>query len=71
MGGGAPGSHPGMSEQPKNPVDPGVDDDDQDSEPTMMAPDGRRPDGSVADPPGQDDAGTTGDGQGGSGPRAG
>jgi hypothetical protein len=46
-----------MSEQPKDAsndpngsgVDQGIDDDDQDSEPTMMAPDDARPDGTVAD----------------------
>ena len=35
-----------MSEQPK---DETVTIDDQDSEPTMKAPDDRRPDGTVAD----------------------
>jgi hypothetical protein len=39
-----------MSEQSNDPpVDQTVDDDDQDSEPTMKAPDDRRPDGTVAD----------------------
>jgi hypothetical protein len=47
-----------MSQQPKDspdaptdrpPVDETVDNDDQDSEPTMKAPDDRRPDGTVAD----------------------
>lgn len=39
-----------MSDQPQDQdLDETVDDDDQDSEPTMKAPDDRRPDGTVAD----------------------
>jgi hypothetical protein len=52
-----------MSEQPKDPpVDQTVDDDDQDSEPTMMAPDDRRPDGTVADLHGDKESRATGAG---------
>jgi hypothetical protein len=47
-------------------VDNAVDDDDQDSEPTMKAPDDRRPDGTVADldSGSEDDAGGSGAGAG-------
>jgi hypothetical protein len=49
-------------------VDNAVDDDDQDSEPTMKAPDDRRPDGTVADlhsgSEGEDEAGGSGTGAG-------
>jgi hypothetical protein len=39
-----------MSDQPQDQgPDEAVDDDDQDSEPTMKAPDDRRPDGTVAE----------------------
>lgn len=50
-----------MSEQPK---DETVTNEDQDAEPTMKAPDDRRPDGTVADLHGE---GTTDDGSGASG----
>jgi hypothetical protein len=54
-----------MSEQPKDEtVSSSVDEDDQDSEPTMTAPDDRRPDGTVADLHGE---GKSGDGSGTSG----
>lgn len=56
-----------MSEQPQsqdvdeavdNTMDNTVDNDDQDSEPTMKAPDDRRPDGTVADLHGEDSEGS-------------
>ena len=55
-----------MSEPPKDAsgVDQGIDDDDQDSEPTMMAPDDRRPDGTVADLHGEDEPDGSGPGAG-------
>ena len=55
-----------MSEHPKDAsgVDQGIDDDDQDSEPTMMAPDDRRPDGTVADLRGEDEPDGSGPGAG-------
>jgi hypothetical protein len=49
-----------MTDQPQDQdVDETVDDHDQDSEPTMTAPDDRRPDGTVVDLHGDsgDDAG--------------
>lgn len=48
-----------MTDQPKG---QDVDNDDQDSEPTMKAPDDGRPDGTVADLHGESD----GSGSGGS-----
>jgi hypothetical protein len=61
-----------MSEQPSDAsndpnafgVDQGIDDDDQDSEPTMMAPDDRRPDGTVADLHDEDEPDGSGPGAG-------
>ncbi|HET8615281.1 MAG TPA: hypothetical protein VFL94_07130 [Actinomycetales bacterium] len=38
-----------MSEQPQDESTNSIEQDDQDSEPTMKAPDDRRPDGTVAD----------------------
>jgi hypothetical protein len=56
-----------MSEQPKDPpVDQTVDDDDQDSEPTMTAPADARPDGTVADSPDEERTGVDGPDAGGS-----
>ena len=48
-----------VGEDVDNGVDSAVDDDDQDSEPTMKAPDDRRPDGTVADLHGDDPDGSS------------
>jgi hypothetical protein len=58
-----------MTDQPRDEhLDTSVDDDDQDSEPTMKAPDDRRPDGTVADLHGEgtSDGDHDGSGSGGS-----